>query len=391
MLVLYRRHKKSCRHRGEGRKYRRCGCPVWVAGTLGGRKIKESLKTRNWEAAAQLVLKWEADAKITESAAVSLAEAWKNFLADLEARKLSRHTIRKYKLLERQMTAFAQARGLDLAHFDLATLTTFRASWRDSLRTGVKKLERLRAFFRFAHERKWVEENFTAKIKSPKITLATTMPLLREELVKILVACDALKITPVNKARLKTLILLMRYSGLRISDAVALTTDQLDGAKLFLYTAKTRVPVYTLLPDFVLRALEATPRVTETRFFWSGQGKREHVVCDWQGKIKDAFDAAGIVKGLSNAVSHRLRDTFAVELLLAGVPLERVAVLLGHQSVKITEKHYSPWVEARQAQLEADLAAAWRREPALVDLTEKFSPGDTKGTYQVHESKGRPN
>jgi site-specific recombinase XerD len=32
------------------------------------------------------------------------------------------------------------------------------------------------------------------------------------------------------------------------------------------------------------------------------------------------------------------RDTMAVELLLAGVPIERVSVLLGHQSVRVTEK-----------------------------------------------------
>lgn len=42
------------------------------------------------------------------------------------------------------------------------------------------------------------------------------------------------------------------------------------------------------------------------------------------------------------------RDTFAVEMLLAGVPLEQVSILLGHKSVKITEKHYAPWVKARQ-------------------------------------------
>lgn len=33
----------------------------------------------------------------------TLADAWKNLLADLEARKLSDSTIRKYKLLERHM------------------------------------------------------------------------------------------------------------------------------------------------------------------------------------------------------------------------------------------------------------------------------------------------
>ena len=36
----------------------------------------------------------------------------------------------------------------------------------------------------------------------------------------------------------------------------------------------------------------------------------------------------------------------------AGVPLEQVSVLLGHQSIKVTERHYSPWVKARQEQLE---------------------------------------
>jgi integrase/recombinase XerD len=51
--------------------------------------------------------------------------------------------------------------------------------------------------------------------------------------------------------------------------------------------------------------------------------------------------------------ARRWRDTFAVELLLAGATIEQVAALLGHQSTRVTEKHYSPWVKARQEQLEA--------------------------------------
>ena len=58
-------------------------------------------------------------------------------------------------------------------------------------------------------------------------------------------------------------------------------------------------------------------------------------------------------------VTHRFRDTFAVSLLQAGVPMERVSVLLGHSSIKVTEKYYSPSVAARQEQLEADVRRAW--------------------------------
>jgi integrase len=58
----------------------------------------------------------------------------------------------------------------------------------------------------------------------------------------------------------------MRYTGLRVSDAVSLTTDRIDEKKIFLYTAKTGVPVYTILPDSVVRALKATPRYRDAVF-----------------------------------------------------------------------------------------------------------------------------
>jgi len=66
-----------------------------------------------------------------------------------------------------------------------------------------------------------------------------------------------------------------------------------------------------------------------------------------------------------DAHAHRFRDTFAVELLLSGVPLERVSVLLGHSSVKITERHYAPWVLERQEQMEEDVRRAWKVDPLL--------------------------
>jgi len=54
--------------------------------------------------------------------------------------------------------------------------------------------------------------------------------------------------------------------------------------------------------------------------------------------LASVFKLAGVHRGHA----HRFRDTFAVELLLAGVPLERVSILLDHSSVRITEKHYAP-------------------------------------------------
>jgi integrase len=68
---------------------------------------------------------------------------------------------------------------------------------------------------------------------------------------------------------------------------------------------------------------------------------------------------------LHNGHRHRFRDTLAAELPLNGTPIERVSALLGHASIKATERHYSPWVQARQVQLEADVARAWPNGPIV--------------------------
>jgi len=54
-----------------------------------------------------------------------------------------------------------------------------------------------------------------------------------------------------SACRLRVLVLLLRYSGMRIGDEVELATDRLTGSKLSLYTQKTGVPVYIVLLDFV--------------------------------------------------------------------------------------------------------------------------------------------
>ncbi len=67
------------------------------------------------------------------------------------------------------------------------------------------------------------------------------------------------------------------------------------------------------------------------------------------------FDAAKV----HGAQSHRCRDTFAVLLLEAGVSIENVSVLLGHSSVRMTERHDKPWVTTLQKKLEDEVRKAW--------------------------------
>ena len=127
------------------------------------------------------------------------------------------------------------------------------------------------------------------------------------------------------------------------------------GHRIFLYTQKTGTNVYVPMPSEFFEALNEVEKLSQRYYFWSGNGKMETRIGNFERTLKSMFAKAGI----ANGHAHRFRDTFAVELLLKGVPMDVVSVLLGHSSIKITEKHYAPWVKARQEQLEQHVMKTW--------------------------------
>ena len=225
MLTIYRRHRKDCAHRSEGRKYLRCRCPIWVDGFLAGREIRKSLDTADWQKAQDKVREWEAQDSEPKNAAepITIQQAGEKFIADANARKLNESTIYKYSLLFKQLGNFAQKGGLRyLKEVELTTLDEFRSEWKDGPRSSLKKLERLRAFLRFCEPRKWIGNNPATDLKAPKIQNKPTMPFTHAEILKILAAFDkyADRAGVANAQRLKAFVLLLRYSGMRIGDTV---------------------------------------------------------------------------------------------------------------------------------------------------------------------------
>jgi hypothetical protein len=190
-----------------------------------------------------------------------------------------------------------------------------------------------------------------------------TLPLSDKEheklLSKILVVFqDARKIQ-----RVRALVQIMRHSGLAIHDAVTLERkEMLRDEKKGIYrivTArqKTGTHVSVPIPDDVaaeaLAALNGKPR----HFFWTGNGKPSTAITNWQAVLRKLFQ--GTFGEDTEFTPHCLRDTFAVSLLGKGVPLEEVSTLLGHTNLRTTQKHYSPWVMARQDRLDSLVTGTW--------------------------------
>ena len=122
----------------------------------------------------------------------------------------------------------------------------------------------------------------------------------------------------------------------------------------------------------VVKELEAMPRASDHYWFFSGNGTVETARKKWSEALARLFKDANVTDGHA----HRFRDTFAVELLLDGTPIENVSAFLGHASVRVTERYYAPWVRARQERAEADVKRSWERDPLVLM--------ETKGTPEVH-------
>jgi integrase/recombinase XerD len=348
MLSIWRWHNpKRCSLKG--RLNRKCKCRIWISGIdASGVRVKESTKLRDWNRAEILARNWDAKGSKPVQEGRATIEDWnKAFMADASSaagKNLNPETLRKYKLLFRQIDEFATQKGYRFVNqLDLTALTEFQSTWNISPLTASKTLERLRSVLKFAQRRKWIADNPAVDLSSPRLTNTPTLPFSEPDMKKIL---------KVAKSKVKALILVMRYSGLRISDATTLAVESVKGKRIRLYQAKTGEYVYVPIPARVVKALNAIkPKPPRPYFFWTGHSKVQSVVSNWRAKMADVFKAAGI----ENGHSHRLRDSFAVSLLEAGVSLENVSVLLGHKSIRVTEKHYGPWVKSRQDMLDREV------------------------------------
>ncbi len=360
-LRLFRRHLANCTHKHEGRAFQSCSCPFWCDGRERGKRILKSMGTASL-ARAQRKLDRMND-PTAPAPAMPVKEAIASYLEDCAIRNLAVSTVRSY----RKTLAHFEAFSVQHAYPTLESLTIeafdrFRVSrrGRDQNKpakpsTLRKEIECLRAFCAFSVERGWMKANLAKKLRPPKESTPATLPFEPAEVTAILNACEKIgnrehAASKRARERARAFVLVLLYSGLRISDAAALTRSSVNATTghLLMRQMKTGAALHIKLSGSVLNALDELPRENEKYFFWNGKGKLATQVGNLRKTISRVLKIAGVI-----GHPHRFRDTFAVSLLERDVPIRTVQLLLGHTSVRTTEKHYAPFVKSQQRLLDA--------------------------------------
>jgi integrase len=249
----------------------------------------------------------------------------------------------------------------------------FYAGWKDGVTAKAKKLERRKAFIKFCVKRDWLPKDITEDLDAPEGASVTVpkSPFTVEELRRIYDACDKVlrpaKTGPGYRAwygeNVKDFVYLMIYTGLRIGDAVTFDTEKrFKGNDVFLRMHKTRRPLFTWIPDWlVTRLREREGKYGSLIFAASVTNNAKHLCDIWRNKrLKKVFEFAGPWETPSHP--HRFRHTFVRILLEKGVPVPDVAELIG-DTEQILRKHYAAWNPGRQDRLSKILQEAFEGKP----------------------------
>jgi len=146
----------------------------------------------------------------------------------------------------------------------------------------------------------------------------------------------------IDDIRDRVLILLLLRTGMRIGEALGLRLNDLDlqDRKVHLFQGeKNSMGRVVYLSDDVLLALKLWLRRRDPNqmFVFHGRGNKPICYSTGRSRFVKYIQKAGLEE--KGYTVHCLRHTFASELLNAGMRLECLQQLLGHQDIEVTRRY----------------------------------------------------
>ncbi len=275
-----------------------------------------------------------------------VAGEWAAHLA--HQRRLSLHTLRAYAATLERFEDFLMGHfggAVTLQHLDAlrpADIRAYLSARRaDALANAslARELSALRTFMRWARQSQDLKSEAMAGVKSPKLARRVPRPLAAPDAQALIALVSDTQQPEWVRLRDTAVLLLLWGAGLRISEALSLTGNDLPLGEVLTITGKrgkTRqvplLPVVRAGVDAYLAALPF-PVSRDAALFRGTRGGALDA-----GIIRSAMQAARPALGLpATATPHALRHSFATHLLAAGADLRSIQDLLGHASLSSTQ------------------------------------------------------
>ncbi len=277
----------------------------------------------------------------------NLVDAQVKFVAHLQNNGKAHATVIAYNKDIEQLADFLSKRSKTLLAEVLATdIEDFKEllkKQRYSSKSISRKINSIKAFFRFCLSEGLIEHNLTEEISQPKFDQTPPRILSRLEYRALRDSCRA-------DARMHAIVEILLQTGMRISELAYLQMTDIDLERELIYIQAQnsrearRIPLNAAAKKAILDYLRLRPRAKEKTLFLT-KTCRPFLVRN----IRTAIDRYFRLAGIKDAKVNDLRHTFIVEQLKAGTPLVYVSQLVGHKRITTTEK-YLHLIEAPEMQ-----------------------------------------
>jgi integrase/recombinase XerC len=276
-----------------------------------------------------------------------MQEIFNRYIQYLEAeRNASPYTVRNYRDDLLDFLYFLKKKKIDPLNETKVDRHVLRDYLSELVERGLakasiaRKLSAIRSFYRYLVREEIIPKNPVEQVSSPKLDKRLPSFLTQEEMEKLLGAPDLS--TPLGQ-RDQAFLELLYASGLRVSELVGLTPEQIDlesnEIRVWGKGSKERVvlmgePAAAALKDYLNQGrVELLGKKKSQALFLNryGQPLPERSV---QRILQQYAKKAGIGKRVH---PHMLRHTFATHLLDGGADLRVVQELLGHARLSSTQ------------------------------------------------------
>ena len=210
----------------------------------------------------------------------------------------------------------------------------------DAPRTIRRKVQAVRALYKFLMKRKLVEENPAEDLELAKVRSALPKFVRQENMNDLL--DSQVDETDFVKVRDRLIVMMLYETGLRRAELIRLKDGCVDLAKRELKVLGKRnkeriVPFGNELAEWIERYRQVRNRTVAINeigtFFVREKGEPLYPMLV-ERVVKKSLDEAG---GTSKKSPHVLRHTFASVMLNNGADINSVKELLGHESLAATQ------------------------------------------------------
>jgi integrase/recombinase XerD len=236
--------------------------------------------------------------------------------------------------------AWASSRKLELSSIALCDLDDYLAEgkakgWQS--RTVRGQCQALRSFFRYAERRGWNQKGLSNAIRAPLTRVKTDYPRCPswKRLRRLTASLD--DYDP-SQCRAKAVILLASVYGLRRSEIVRLTLEDLDWYNEVLTVRRSKRGRLQLFPlqfevgEAIIRYLRNVRPACKCRSVFVTMHRPYRTATNISSAIRKVMNAPGILDQPCGL--HALRHACATELLRRGTSLRGIADFLGHRSIR---------------------------------------------------------